>query len=107
MLSETDRAVVERFKRLMVERGVPVLETIAYGSRARGDAEPDADLDVLVIVDHCDLRIDEMISDCAWEVGFDVEMLIQPVVMTRDEAENTPQRSSLFMIGVQRDGIKV
>jgi predicted nucleotidyltransferase len=43
MLSDSDRAIVERFKRLMIERGVSVLETIVYGSRARGDAEPDSD----------------------------------------------------------------
>ena len=107
MLSEADRKIVKRFKNLMLDRGIPVLETIAFGSRARGDGEPDSDLDVLVIVERSDLAIENAISECAWEVEFDPGVLIQSVVMTRHEVQDTPQRSSLFMMAVRRDGVKV
>ena len=107
MLRESDRAIVERFKRLMLERGIPVLETIVFGSRARGEADPDSDFDVLVVVEHSDLEMETAISDCAWETGFDLDLLIQSIIMTRHEIENTPQRSSLFMMAVRRDGVKV
>jgi len=107
MLRESDRKLVERFKSLMLERGVPVLETIVFGSRARGDADPDSDLDVLVILERSNWETETTVSDCAWEVGFDLDILVQPVVKTRHEVENTPQRSSLFMLAVRRDGVKV
>jgi len=107
MLSESDRAIIERFKSLMAEHGVPVVETVAFGSRARGDAEPDSDLDVLVIVDYCNWGMEMTLSDCAWEAGFDSGVLVQAVIMTRDEVEKSPQRSSLFIMAVRRDGVKV
>lgn len=37
--------VLERFKRSLLERDMPLRSIILFGSRARGDAEPDSDYD--------------------------------------------------------------
>ncbi len=107
MLAQQDRAVIERFKCLMIERGVPVCKTILFGSRARGDIEWDSDYDVLVVVGRIDPAIRRTISHCAWEAGFVDCLIIVPVVVTQDEIENTPFRSSLLMQAVREDGIVV
>jgi hypothetical protein len=107
MIRGNGRELVERFKRLMVERGVPVYKTIVFGSRARGDADPEADLDVLVLVERLDYTLRRTISRCAWEVGFEAGVLIQSVAMTRDQAENGPEQSSLLMLAVKEEGVSV
>lgn len=107
VLAERDRLVIERFKQLMLERGVPLHSTVLFGSRARGDYEPDSDYDVLVVVAKLDRTIRQTISDCAWEAGFKDCLVIVPVVVTRDEIEYSPFRSSLFMQAVQEDGIPI
>ena len=101
------RRVVARFKSLMLERGVPLCKTVMYGSRARKDAEPDSDLDVLAIVERLDAGMRKAISRCAWEAGFDTGIVIQSVVMTRDQVENGPERSSLLMLAVEEEGVLV
>ena len=107
MISIRDRAIVQSFKRLLFERGVPVLEVIVFGSRARGDAGPDSDLDVLVVVERRDREILDLVDRCAWEAEFDPGLFIQPVTMTREEIHNGPERSSLLMLAVEQEGILV
>ncbi|HNT89091.1 MAG TPA: hypothetical protein PKL84_14595, partial [Candidatus Hydrogenedentes bacterium] len=67
----------------------------------------ESDFDVLVLVDTLTKEMRRTISDCAWEVGFDAGVVITPVVMTREEAEESPERSSLFMVSVRKEGIPV
>ena len=107
VLADEDRLVVERFKRLMLERGVPVHSTVLFGSRARGDRNPDSDYDVLVVVGKLDRTIRRTISGCAWEAGFEDCLVIVPVVMTKDEMEHSPLRSSLLMQAVREEGVPV
>ena len=107
MIAEQDRLVVERFKKLMLEHGIPLRSITLFGSRARGDHDPDSDYDVLVVVDQLDSAIRKTISFCAWEAGFDDCLLIVPVVVTKDEIENNPFRSSLLMQAVREEGITI
>jgi uncharacterized protein len=107
VLAEQDRLVIKRFKKLMLERGVQLCSTVLFGSRARGDHDPDSDYDVLVVVVRLDRTIRKTISDCAWEAGFQDCLVIVPVVVTRDEMEHSPLRSSLLMQAIREEGVPV
>ncbi len=102
-----DREIVKRFRHLLESRVKPY-RVIVFGSRARGEASEDSDLDVLVILpDAVDWETRLFISRCAWEAGFEEGILITPVVMSRQEAEESPERSSLLMEAVRREGIAI
>ncbi|MCL4490925.1 MAG: nucleotidyltransferase domain-containing protein [Nitrospirae bacterium] len=105
-MQEKDLRVIEKFK-LLVSQKVKVLELRIFGSRARGDASPESDLDVLVVVDHLDHSIEKYISDCAWEAGFHEDVLIMPVAISLDTLKNSPIRESVFIKNVYREGVTV
>ena len=105
-MHENDLKIVEKFKS-MVSLRVKVHEVRVFGSRARGDASEESDLDVLVVVDHLDHSIERYISDCAWETGFSENVIIIPIAITLDTLKNSPIRESAFIKNVYREGICV
>ena len=106
-MDAVERAVLQRFKALVAER-VRLHQMILFGSRARGDAATDSDVDVVVITeDATDDTLSAYIRRCAWEAGFESGMVVVPVVFSRDEWENSPQRSSLLALAVKAEGVPV
>ena len=100
-------AIVHQFKDRLREEQIPVASLFVYGSRIRGEAAPDSDLNVLVVVKNTDLSIRKQVSQCAWEVGYQSNVFIHSTVMAQDEFESGPERSSLFLRAVVQEGIPV
>ncbi len=106
-MNEKDFKLVATFKQKLLENQIPVREVIVFGSRARGDVEPDSDLDVLVLLEHTSFELERQVSHYAWEVGFEEDVLIQSIVMTYQQAKKGPEKSSLFLQAVEKDGVSV
>ncbi len=101
-----EQKILDAFTSLMnKKRSVQRIEL--FGSRARGDADPDSDMDVLVIVDDLSPELEDYISECAWEAGFEYGIVLVPVVFTRDEWENGPERYSLLAEAIRAEGIRL
>jgi uncharacterized protein len=107
LLSPSDRRVAAALKRALVKANVTLDSVIVYGSRARGDSHADSDLDVLIVVDRINTHTRERIFHCAWSVGFEAGILIQPVVKERKRIEKGIERDSLLMLAVRAEGIPV
>jgi len=102
-----EKKVLEKFKSLLSNR-VKVEKLILFGSRARGDADPYSDMDIVVILDDkSDEQDFEYVSDCAWEAGFEYGIVVVPVIFTRQEWENSPERYSLLAQAVELEGILI
>ena len=106
-MNDIDKSILEKFRTLLVKR-VRVHKIILFGSRARGDAQSDSDMDLLVILHNPPTEeAEDYILDCAWEAGIDHSVVIVPIVYSKEEWENGPERSSLLALAVQREGIAV
>ncbi|MBI3249135.1 MAG: nucleotidyltransferase domain-containing protein [Deltaproteobacteria bacterium] len=107
MLAMQDKLLLEHFKNLLLENGIPLQSLVLFGSRARGEAEAESDYDVLVVVERIDRKIRATISRCAWEAGFQDCLVIAPIVVTREDVEQSPFRSSLLMQAIRKEGVTI
>ncbi len=73
-----------------------------------GDVSEDSDMDIVVILNKTPTDTDlDYISSCAWEAGFKKGIVIVPVVSSRYEWENSPERYSLLSEAVAAEGITI
>jgi len=105
-MQKSDLKIIQKFKEL-ISRKVKVHEVRVFGSRARGTNTTDSDLDVLVVVEHLDREVEKYISDCAWEAGFSEDIVIVPVILSRDTLEYGNIKESAFIRNVYNEGIIV
>jgi len=82
------------------------IDVRVFGSRARGDASADSDLDVFVVVEDATRDIEKYVSDCAWEAGFEQDVVIVPVVVSQDKIKGT-LKESVFILNVFREGVTI
>ena len=78
-----------------------------FGSRARGEGRPDSDLDVLVVVVRDDFPIRRHIFDVAYEVFLQTDVLISPLVLSRDGLATLKQNGRRLAREIERDGVSV
>jgi DNA polymerase sigma len=106
-MNSVEKKVLDKFKMLLQKRAA-LHKIILFGSRARGNVDPQSDMDVVVIIDEaCDEQTRDCISDCAWEAGFEDGIVVVPVVYTRNEWENGPESQSLLVQAVKAEGIPI
>lgn len=91
------RAVSEFLDLLQRHHPERVLQTVLFGSKARGDSGPWSDIDVLIIVDQDDWRFSHAISDLAADVSLEYDVLIAPRVIGQERWKRmTELRFSLY-----------
>ena len=91
-----------RVKKLL---GKKLIELKLYGSRARGDARPDSDTDVLIAAKNITKRDEEKILDLEIMAIKKYDMRISARVMKKKQYEFEKNLPSLFMQFVAHEGI--
>ena len=106
MLTATDRKVAQNFRHRIASI-VPVLDMCVFGSRARGDATPESDLDLFVEVEYLTPQLREQIFELAWEVGFEEDRVISTIVTTPEQLEHGAIGANPLIHQIEHEGIHV
>ncbi len=98
------RAVLDEFRRQLREHfGSRLVSLTLFGSYARGEARPDSDIDVAVVLDRIDSHA-ERIWPMQLSGSLDGPLLV-PIVLSRDELEYLRAKEDSLAESLERDGI--
>jgi predicted nucleotidyltransferase len=86
--------------------GPRVRDVRLFGSFARGEANEDSDVDVLVVLDHVDWPTRRDVIDRATDVGLPRSLLMSPLVLDEATYERWRTQQRALLLDIERDGIR-
>ena len=107
LTNEEQRAAAELVVRLRQRFDGRLVSVTLFGSRARGDAGPHSDLDVVVVLSSVDLDIRKEVRHLAVEVWLEHGIYISTRVWDRAHWHKLEELRTTFYQNIRRDGVNL
>lgn len=105
--TQSDRDTIAAVMAAVTSRW-PVERIILFGSKARGDDEPDSDIDLLVITTpELDREAEDAMQDAAWETGLEHERCVQLVIRSHERWYHGIDQATPLRLQIDQDGAEI
>jgi predicted nucleotidyltransferase len=76
-----------------------------FGSYARGDAHPESDVDVFVVIDGATWHDQRIVLDLAADLSLESDLWISPTLLDRERYERDLRQERPLVMAVEREGV--
>lgn len=107
-MNEKDKSLIVEFKsRLSSDIKDHLKKLIIFGSRVKGEASEDSDLDIVALVDHKTPEIEKKLDDIVYQVMWDHDFcpIISLKVFGESQFNDALRRDFSFYRNVEKEGI--
>ena len=78
-----------------------------YGSKARGTADAESDIDVMIELEELTPNFNDKVFDVVFDVNLRYGVFISAVLFGRKELEDGPMSASPLFKAIERDGVRI
>jgi len=90
-----------------LDKKFKLLDFRIFGSRARGNASPDSDIDVMIELDGYTSEVESFIDDYVFEINLAYDCFISTLIFSREELEKGPLGESPIYKTIAREGVGI
>ncbi len=106
LTDEEVRAALSTLKeRLNTVLGNALVKLVLYGSRARGDADPDSDVDVAIVVRGLDKVLKERILRVVTDIELDSLVPLSTMILSENAYLQLLDKERRLALDIEREGV--
>jgi predicted nucleotidyltransferase len=106
VLNENEKLALGKLKKILIEQ-FSLIDFRVFGSKARGEALPESDIDVMIEIEDYNPTVESAIDDIVFKINLEHDCFISVIMYGRKELEEGPLGESPLYRVIEREGIKV
>ncbi len=98
-------AIAAYVQQVVADLSDDVVSITLYGSRARGEAHEESDIDLFVVVRRDTPSLRQALADLAWRVQFEHDVVISDIIRSVDQLSRMQADRFPYYQNIEREGV--